>query len=46
MHKPAAFAARKQAPTKTGLIGAPACWICLALVLALVMLASRIVVVL
>jgi len=46
MHRPAALAARKQARTKIGIIEAPACWICLALVLALVMLASRIVVVL
>jgi hypothetical protein len=44
MQKPAALAARKHARTKIGVTEAPACWICLALVLALVMLAGRIVV--
>jgi hypothetical protein len=42
MRKPAALAARSASPPKTGLAEAPAYWVCLALLLALLVLAGRI----
>jgi hypothetical protein len=44
MRKPyaAALAARKASPAKIGLLEAPAYWVCLALMLALVVLARAI----
>jgi hypothetical protein len=48
MRKPnvVSLAASKAAPPRTGLLDAPAYWICLALVLALVVLARAIAIIL